>query len=581
MNQRILTIAVIVVLALGGVFFAYRQLVPPPDENTGPVYSTQEVTRGDITVGVEITGSLNPSSGGSIQIPGGYGSSASFGSFVVDEILVEEGTPVKQGQILLRLSAPDLKNKIESLTDQLKSEKKTLAELMDVPVEDVYRIDPSSGITLRAPIAGRIVNLNASESAETIKQGEIVARVVDDSHFKATAKLVPAEYKKAEVGQKVMLRFSQFHGLLEAKLVDVNPNPIPYKSSELDSRTSSGSGSNEDTYEFIYLATIEGKNPGLIHPGMHTNVGLVTDPTGDTAVDETQAVWLCHSAEIEGYIKEERVINRADAIATRVYVREMQMVAAGDPIVSLAGKDAQEDIEKRLDKIRDLERELGELQTQFSQLDVTSPMEGIVASIEKQEGQTAEAGEWIGHVYNTSDMRMWGQVDDIDVLLVQQEAPVEVTVDALPGKTLKGKVEYVDTMGHEQGGITRFQVNIRVVGSPELRPGMRAKAHVDAGSAEDVLLIPLEAVFEEDGKSKVEILESDGTVKVVTVQLGLMNHRSAEVKEGLEEGQLVITGSTADLLPSQRIQSDNLLPGKPDDGEEGNGSGVQESSSKE
>jgi hypothetical protein len=35
----------------------------------------------------------------------------------------------------------------------------------------------------------------------------------------------------------------------------------------------------------------------------------------------------------------------------------------------------------------------------------------------------------------------------------------------------------------------------------------------------------------------------------------------AEVKSGLEEGDLVITGSTADLLPSQTIEGENLLPG--------------------
>jgi len=76
--------------------------------------------------------------------------------------------------------------------------------------------------------------------------------------------------------------------------------------------------------------------------------------------------------------------------------------------------------------------------------------------------------------------------------------------------------------------------------------------------------VPLEAIFEEDGQSKVEILQPDGTTRVVPVQLGLMNDRVAEVKSGLEEGQLVITGSTADLLPSQRIQSqDALLPGTP------------------
>jgi hypothetical protein len=45
------------------------------------------------------------------------------------------------------------------------------------------------------------------------------------------------------------------------------------------------------------------------------------------------------------------------------------------------------------------------------------------------------------------------------------------------------------------------------------------------------------------------------------VELGLMNDRFAEVKSGLAEGDLVITGSTADLLPSQTIKSDSLLPG--------------------
>jgi len=127
----------------------------------------------------------------------------------------------------------------------------------------------------------------------------------------------------------------------------------------------------------------------------------------------------------------------------------------------------------------------------------------------------------------------------------------------------------VDTMGTDQNGITRFGVNIKVVGSVELRPGMQAKAHVEAGSAQDVLLIPLEAIFEENGQSKVEILQPDGTPKVVAVELGLMNHRLAEVKSGLEEGQLVITGSTADLLPSQRIQSNDTL--LPVNGENGSG----------
>ncbi len=167
----------------------------------------------------------------------------------------------------------------------------------------------------------------------------------------------------------------------------------------------------------------------------------------------------------------------------------------------------------------------------------------------------------MGYVYNTSDMGMWVEVDDIDVLMINQGSPVQVTVDALPGETFEGEVMHVSTMGKDMQGITQFAVDIRVKGGPNLRPGMQARAFIDAGSATDVLLIPLEAIFEEDGTHKVEVLNPDGTTKAVSVKLGLMNDREAEVKSGLQEGELVITGSSADLLPSQHIGTkDSIIP---------------------
>ncbi|GAW92623.1 RND family efflux transporter MFP subunit [Calderihabitans maritimus] len=566
-------IILILIIVFGGGTYAYRQLVPPPEQETqGPVYSTQPVTRGDISVGVEITGTLNPSRGGSIQVPGGYGPmKPGVNSYMIAEVLVEEGTPVKQGQVIIRLSAAELETKIKSLEEQLQTNRELLAELMDVSVEKLHQVDPAYGITLRAPIDGRVVGLEVQEGDE-VKQGQIVARVVDDSRFRMVVKLAPTEFKQVRTGQQAFLRFSEFNGFTKAQVTDVNPNPIPEDLSKLAFSGFYGTGTGQGVYGYVYQITVEGENPGLIRPGMVADVGLAVD-SGSNSSGTFGIKWLRYKSQVEAFVKEERVISRADALATRVYVREMEMVKAGDPLVSLAGKDLQKDIEDKLNQIREQEMELQQLRAQLSQLEIRAPMDGIVARLEKQAGQTVQPGEWIGHIYNTSDMRLWGQVDDVDVLLVQQGAPVQVTVDALPGKSFEGVVERVDTMGRDENGITRFGVNIKVKGTPELRPGMQAKAYINAGSAEDVLLVPLEAIFEEDGQAKVEILQPDGMVKVVPVQLGLMNDRVAEVKSGLEEGQLVITGSTADLLPSQRIQSnDTFLPSSSENNQEQNGS---------
>ncbi|MFA9424387.1 MAG: efflux RND transporter periplasmic adaptor subunit, partial [Sedimentibacter sp.] len=94
-----------------------------------------------------------------------------------------------------------------------------------------------------------------------------------------------------------------------------------------------------------------------------------------------------------------------------------------------------------------------------------------------------------------------------------------------------------------------------------LRPGMNTNCFVDSGQAFDTLLVPIESVFEENGVQKVEILDAEGQAEVVEIETGLMNDMFVEVLSGLQEGQLVVTGSTNDLMPSQTVpENDSFLP---------------------
>ncbi|HHY41385.1 MAG TPA: efflux RND transporter periplasmic adaptor subunit [Thermoanaerobacterales bacterium] len=552
MAQRILMIALIIVIVMGGGLYAYRELVPPPvQEAQGPIYSTKPVTRGDISVGVEVSGPLNPSRSGSIMAPGGrnyYEIPSSNIQYTLVEILAEEGTAVKMGQVIARLAAPELHTQIKNAEDELKSEKRFLSELTGLPEERLHEINPAQGVVLRAPIDGRVSGLSVSEGKE-VKQGHIVARIVDDSHFKINAKVYPDEFAHIKLNQELALRFSAFDGIYYGKVTDINPNPVPDGNEESPAKG------------FVYWITVEGKNPGLVTPGLEVYLGVPSSTN-----NSSQVLWFKNPSTVESFVDEERVLSTVEAMATQVHVREMQMVKKGDPIVSLSGSDVQQTLEERLEKIRRKESELAELYSKAGQMEVRAPMDGVIARWETQIGAQIQPGEWMGYVFNTSDMSMWVEVDDIDVLMIKQGSPVTVTVEALPGETFEGVVEHVSTMGKDMQGITRFGVEIRVQGGPNLKPGMQASAYIDAGSAKDVLLIPLEAIFEEDGAQKVEVLNPDGTTKVATVKLGLMNDRYAEVKSGLQEGELVITGSSADLLPSQHIGNKNsILPSQNND----------------
>lgn len=542
MRQRTIMIILIVVIIIGGGFYAYKQLMSGiQDVDTEPAYATHKVAKGDITVGVNTVGQLNPSEGGGINVSDALRTAGYSGELIIEEILAKEGDSVSRGQTLVKLSATGLNDDIADLEDQIKREEDVLMKLTDLPREEVRNIDSSQGVTVRATISGTIQDMDIIEG-DKIAQGQTITRIVDTSRYQIELKLLPAEFNNIKKGDKVNLYFPNFDGIYGGEIVRVNPNAIP-------------SGTGEDgAVGYIYRATVEGDNMGLVQPGMKVRVGI---PASGEYTN-----FFKNDFVVEGYVNQKRIASSTEGLVTEVHVQEMDKVEEGDPIISLAGSDVQETIQEKLDKIRELELKLRKLDSVFSMLNITSSMDGVVAGIHKQEGETTTPGDWIGHVYTTSNMSMYAEIDDIDVLYVKQGSKVKITVDALPGETYEGEVKNVSTigmMGQGRDGVLRFSVFIEVKGGPQLRPGMQANGYIDAGSAEDVLLIPIEAIFQEENKHKVEILNANDETHVINVELGLMNDRYAEIKSGLEEGDIIVTGSSRDLLPSQKGKTDNNL----------------------
>jgi HlyD family secretion protein len=438
---------------------------------------------------------------------------------------------------------------LAELRDQIKREKEYLSNITGVPLEQVMNIDPSRGVTISAPIKGRVQEMSLEEGDE-VAQGQTIARVVDVSTYNITLDLAMPEYSMVKKGQAVKLRFPYFEGLQNGVIKHINSNPVPFKEKEEDFASS-----------FVYKASIEGDNQGLVQKAMEVEVGIERTPG--------QVYFFRNKSHVDGFVKEERVFSNTEGIVAEVHAEEMAEVEKGDPIITLAGSEVEDTIRERLDKIRELESDLRQLISAIEMLNVKSPMDGIVAGIYSQEGNTVSPGEWIGNIYQTSQMAMMSTVDDIDIIHVTQGAPVKVTVDALPEEVFEGEVRDIHTNWSSDGKATQFMVYIEIKGGELLRPGMQARAHIDAGSAEDVLLVPIEAVFQEDNTYKVEVLGENGVPSVVAVEIGLMNDRLAEIKSGLKEGDLVVTGSSSDLLPTQNVeQNNNLIPKKADEGGE-------------
>jgi multidrug efflux pump subunit AcrA (membrane-fusion protein) len=542
MLKKFMSVLVMAILIGFAGAYAYLELMPENDNNSkeGPIFSTEAVTKGDIKVGVETVGSLNPSRNGSIQVPGDRYSASKY-SYILKEIIAEEGDEVKKGDPLITLASTDIEKAIEKNRDDIELIQESLMDLTGLSMGKIENLNPRNGITINAPIQGRVIDLDL-ETGDSIKESQVIAQIIDDSNFIVEGTLSVSEASKFEVGSKVKLAFPYFSGELEGEVSSISSNNMP--SNEGDEY---GKG-------FVYKCEIIAENPGLIQKGMTVSIGYEDESTG-------QIYYAKNDGEVVEFLDQENVLGTTDAIVTKVHVNDMEFVEKGSPIITMSGEDTRELIEDKLEELTELKREISDLETKKNEMTLTATMDGVVAQYYSEIGDTLETGDWIGRVYNTNDMMLWSQIDDIDILNVKKDAAVKITVDAIPGKTYEGIVEHVSTSGNSESGLTKFDVSIKVEGGPRLRPGMQANAYIEGGEAKDVLIVPIEGVFEEEGKTMVEILGENGLPKAKAIEVGLMNNRYAEVKEGLSLGDEIITGSSSDMLPSEHIDSeDTILP---------------------
>jgi multidrug efflux pump subunit AcrA (membrane-fusion protein) len=136
-----------------------------------------------------------------------------------------------------------------------------------------------------------------------------------------------------------------------------------------------------------------------------------------------------------------------------------------------------------------------------------------------------------------------GSVSEAEVHRVKPGQPAAISVEAFPGLKLTGKVGRVGTLATASAmrpfDDKRFDLIIDLDPTDaELRPEMTVRADVVVGTRQNVLLVPVTAVFDRQGSFVTYVTGVTGT-ESRPVDLGESNDRFVEVVAGLHEGERV------------------------------------------
>lgn len=185
-------------------------------------------------------------------------------------------------------------------------------------------------------------------------------------------------------------------------------------------------------------------------------------------------------------------------------------------------------------------------------VELRSPVSGQVLGIPERSSRVVRAGEEIMTVGDPSKIELMIEVLSSDAVKI--EARDRIMVEDWGGEeTLEGVVRLVEPSGFTKiSALGIEEQRVRVIGDfveppPSLGNAFRIEARIVIWTGENVLRIPVSALFRSDGGWAVFAVESGRAVKR-TVTIGHRSPLEAEVLSGLAEGARVI------LHPSNRIE---------------------------
>lgn len=175
---------------------------------------------------------------------------------------------------------------------------------------------------------------------------------------------------------------------------------------------------------------------------------------------------------------------------------------------------------------------------------IFAPVAGIITQANFVPGQIVGTSDSIVKMLDTSQIFFDADIDEADVSKISLNQPVEINLDAYPGKVFKGEVWEIQPFTKTtSSGVTVVTARISLVSEIRFINGLTGQAAIITSETTNSLTIPQEALREDN----TVVIQTDQGLRPKKVVLGIKSDTDVEIKEGLNEGEKVVLNPPAKL----------------------------------
>ena len=189
-----------------------------------------------------------------------------------------------------------------------------------------------------------------------------------------------------------------------------------------------------------------------------------------------------------------------------------------------------------------------------------APFTGVVneISVEEDSYTELELDKAVAKIIDDSNYQVEINIDESSSRELAVGQKSKISLEALPNQQFAGKVVDIGANAGSESGVVTLPVTVSITETPEfIRPGFSADVEVIVNQSKEQLLVPITAIFNEQGQTKV-VKIVQGAPEPVNVKTGITNGEKIVIKSGLEVGDQILINAFKFANSSQNSkQSEN------------------------
>ena len=218
---------------------------------------------------------------------------------------------------------------------------------------------------------------------------------------------------------------------------------------------------------------------------------------------------------------------------------------------NLVSREAYDNLESELAIARNnhtrAERKLQLVEDKLSKTKVIAPGDGTVLTVPVVEGQvivaaaSVNSGTTLMTIANLSRLIVETHVNQVDVARLAVKQRVKLTAEAILDDELEAHIFFIapgaSVKNSGKGGTVQALLEKP---SSRMRPGMNVQMTIPVANAQDVVAVPVGAVFRGDGDGRVVYVRSGEKTERRPVKIGISNTEHAQILSGVREGEKIL-----------------------------------------